>query len=65
MSARTPREAKQEFLNDLIHSLRETIIEFTDTAKGHEMHKLFLEANRRTIKEVATKHGLSIQPKTV
>lgn len=54
--ARTPREAKQEFLNDLIGVLRSVVVQGQSFAD-------FKAQNVKAITEIAERHGLTIPPK--
>lgn len=57
--AKTPREAKQEFLNDLIAEYRST----TFTGYDDETAAAAKKYNRALLERIAKKHGLVIPPK--
>lgn len=61
--ARTPREAKQEFLNELIAEMRKPF----DIPKDKDIATFtwLKEKNRVVIKAVAAKHGLYIPPQEI
>ncbi len=54
---RTPREAKQEFLNDLFARGSSVVI-----TAGMTVNDVMAE-NRKVLKETAEKHGLIIPPR--
>lgn len=61
-TARTPREAKQEFLNDLIVELRKARVSYVKDENAAEVAERLRLVNIETVKKVAGKHGLFIPP---
>ena len=63
MPPRTPREAKQEFLNDLITTYRETNFRYLPEDTLEIVATKARQYNITTITKLAVKHGLVIPPK--
>lgn len=63
MPARTPREAKQEFLTDLVTILRTVTVKYESDESTATVVQRLRDENIKTIKEVASRHGLYIPPK--
>ncbi len=60
---RTPREAKQQFLNDLIGLYRTTTVQVGVNDPPHEVLRKCTLYNVDLIRRLAEKHGLAIPPK--
>jgi uncharacterized Fe-S center protein len=57
--ARTPREAKQQLLDDLIEAWRKNPVTYTDDLTPKGMMEAMVAHNRRIVTEVAKKHRLT------
>ena len=60
---RTPREAKQELLIDIIQGLRSVVVKFDKGDAAADVAEKMRRENVRVITEAAQKHGLHIPPK--
>lgn len=60
--SRTPKEAKQELLNDIVFTLRNENIKYQSDISPKEAFAMAIKKYTEKIKEIAARHDLSIPP---